>query len=269
MPYWLLYLQDHPMPEVNFDDLEKPRKRRCKAVARPISPNAKRCSLDGCDNPMNARGLCGRHYRVAERDGTLPPLAVKLTICAVEGCPRTPRTKGYCQMHYARFWKHGTTELIETAAHRTHGMCGTITYHSWVGMIQRCTNPKATDYAKYGGKNIKVCDRWRYSFANFYADMGERPEGKTIHRIDPDGDYEPGNCKWATTREQALQKRLSRTNKSGYRGVHFDKGAWVTTISLNNKTAYLGRYKTKEEAARTYNQAAIVHFGPEAMLNAV
>src|SRR5258706_15143171 len=96
-------------------------------------------------------------------------------------------------MHYTRLWKHGTTELIQIAGrkgYRTHGMAGTPTYNSWMLMIQRCTNPKATGYAKYGGKNIKVCERWLHSFANFYADMGERPEGKTIHRIDLDDDYE-------------------------------------------------------------------------------
>jgi AP2 domain len=150
-----------------------------------------------------------------------------------------------------------------------HGMYGTPTYNSWQNMIQRCTNPKATGYKRWGGKGIKVCDRWRYSFENFYADMGERPEGKTIHRIELDGDYEPGNCKWATTQEQNRQQRLHKTNTSSYRGVHYDRGAWVTQISVDNRQMYLGRYETKEEAARTYNQAALTHFGAEAMLNTV
>ncbi len=96
-----------------------------------------------------------------------------------------------------------------------------------------------------------------------------RPKGKTIHRVELDGDYEPGNCKWATAHEQALQSRLPDTNKSGYRGVHFYRGAWIASITCNDERMYLGRYKTKEEAAWTYNQAAIVHFGAEAMLNAV
>lgn len=136
-------------------------------------------------------------------------------------------------------------------------------------MIQRCYNPKATGYAKYGGRGIAVCDRWRYSFKNFLDDMGERPKGKTLHRIDPNGNYEPGNCKWATPQEQARAARLSIKNKSGYRGVHFDRGAWPAAINVDNKTLYLGRHKTKEEAALTYNQAALVHRGAEARLNAV
>ena len=83
-----------------------------------------------------------------------------------------------------------------------HGMQGTPTYHSWSNMIQRCTNPKHHKYANYGAKGITVCERWR-EFANFLADMGVRPEGKTLDRYpDNTGNYEPGNCRWATPAEQ-------------------------------------------------------------------
>lgn len=83
----------------------------------------------------------------------------------------------------------------------------TPTYRSWINMKNRCCCPNSTNYRHYGGRGISVCDRWRDSYENFLADMGERPEGKSIDRIDVAGNYEPSNCRWATQSEQLRNRR--------------------------------------------------------------
>ena len=96
--------------------------------------------------------------------------------------------------------------------HRTHGMERSAEYRTWDGMIQRCHNPRSKAWRWYGAKGVKVCPAWRSSFVRFFQDMGLRPGPEySIDRIDPFGNYEPGNCRWATAKQQARNKRSTLT----------------------------------------------------------
>jgi hypothetical protein len=101
-----------------------------------------------------------------------------------------------------------STEVNKARARHGHNRKGhkSRTYTTWNMMTQRCLNPNNDRYYDYGGRGITVCERW-LDFANFLADMGERPEGTSIDRIDVNGNYEPTNCRWATSAEQGTNKR--------------------------------------------------------------
>ena len=136
-----------------------------------------------------------------------------------------------------------------------HGLRSHRLYTTWRDMKNRCYNEKNKDYRNYGGRGIKVCERW-LDVKNFIDDMyPDYKEGLSLDRVDVNGNYEPNNCRWTTDEVQSRNTRdICKNNTSGYRGVSWSKRdkRWIVQITVKNKLIYLGKYKTALEAAKAY-----------------
>lgn len=118
---------------------------------------------------------------------------------------------------------------------KTHGMSKTKIYSIWNAMNMRCTKPSQDMYEHYGGRGIKVCDRWKHSFDNFYSDIGKFYEpGLSIDRIDPDGDYTPDNCRWANAELQA--NNTTRNRWITVNGITKTLSQWSKITGINRRT---------------------------------
>jgi len=122
------------------------------------------------------------------------PFGLNTKLCEVFRCDEPSKTNRLCRLHYDRTRPKRKRKRAPTNS----------TYHL---MKNRCSNPNNPSYKWYGARGIHVCARWINSYPNFLEDMGEKPEGTSIDRIDPDGNYEPGNCRWSTPMEQTHNRR--------------------------------------------------------------
>jgi len=185
--------------------------------------NLSPCLVENCNKVNKALGYCGAHYAKHLKYGN--PLStakeLKRADCKVSSCisKDTKMVMGFCRLHYQQRKREGLLKPSSVYVSRAkrkikhgHAIYGikSRTYVSWKKMRERCNSPKDIGYKSYGGRGIRVCEEWNNSFVAFLRDMGERPIGKTIDRLDSNGNYELKNCRWATNLQQARNKRNSK-----------------------------------------------------------
>lgn len=232
-----------------------------------------KCSVDGCDkkgigeNNYYAKGYCPQHYTrlIKYGDVSVNKVFKGYNKCKVEGCvsicSKNKRgenifIKGYCIKHYNRFLRYGDAingkykkkeNLVED-----HPL-----YKTYKGIFSRCYLKANPSYKNYGGRGIVVCDRWtgKKGFKNFCEDMGERPNGMTLDRIDVNGNYEPSNCRWATSHQQNANTRRNKYHAGVCKDNTREK--WMAYITINKTVHNLGRFDKYDDALSARQNAEI------------
>ena len=154
----------------------------------------------------------------------------------------------------------------------THGMSKHPFYRLYDGMKQRCYNPNHKGYSNYGGRGITVCNEWRESFESFYEDMfSTYSDNVELDRIDTDGNYCKGNCRWVTRQQNAMNTRGKQNSTSRYKGVCWvsSQKMWMAQIMKDGKQMFLGYFEDEVGAANAYNTSASTLFGEYAHLNKI
>lgn len=142
----------------------------------------------------------------------------------------------------------------------THGLSQHELYGTWLQMLNRCNNPDAPAYDHYGGRGISVCPEWQdpeMGLSNFIRDMGERPEGCTIDRIDNSAGYSRNNCEWVRHSMQVRNRNKYKNKTSKYKGVCFDskRNKWRANIRIKGRQTYLGEFEAEDQAYEAYCEA--------------
>ena len=159
--------------------------------------------------------------------------------------------------------------------HYKHGYTGTAIYSRWRNIINRIEDPSNEQYQYYGARGIKIYPLWRHDFLKFFEYIESLPDygikGMTIDRINTNGNYEPGNLRWATPHMQCVNQRLRKDSKEGFVGIYCYKNRkvrpWTSFIRVNNKVINFGYFKTAKEAAIARNNYIIQNNFTEYKLN--
>jgi len=139
---------------------------------------------------------------------------------------------------------------------KTHCRSKTSAHCRWTSMKNRCNNPKAHQYRDWGGRGIEVCEEWQHDFVAYETYILSLPNafkpGYSLDRKDNDGNYKPGNMRWATRSTQSINKRIANNNTSGHKGVYWTKqvSKWRVSISVGGKLKHLGYFFDKDEAIK-------------------
>lgn len=202
------------------------------------------CKVVNCESKHCARGFCMKHYRKFKKYGDplfVHPKFSHPEICSVEGCENKAYERGWCNKHYTRYLRYGDPLHTEKEM-EMHGMCGTPEYITWSSMKSRCHNKKDTGYERYGGRGIKVCERWQKSFKTFLKDMGNKPfKGAQIDRILNDGNYEPLNCRWISNIENSRNSsatKLTMENARKIRKLYDTKNISFAELGVKYRVSY-------------------------------
>lgn len=185
-------------------------------------------------------------------------------ICQCD-CGKTTIVSG----HNLREGKTKSCGCAKKGVNTIHGFakngCREKLYSVWAGIHQRCDNPHNTAYHNYGGRGIVMCSQWRESYPCFreWAYQNGYEEGLQIDRINNDGNYEPSNCRFVSPTTNAQNRRVQKSNTSGYSGVEYraKQNDYRVTISVNNSHQHIGVYSSLEEAIEARKQAELKYWG--------
>lgn len=156
--------------------------------------------------------------------------------CKIDTCTKPAKNAGCCWGHYQQLRTHG--KIVSKRIREKHFQTNQPEYSTWLHMKDRCHNANSESYYLYGARGISVCDRWRNDFAAFLKDMGIKPSNDhTIERVNNDGNYEPGNCVWATMAEQAQNKR--GVTSVTFNGKTQSLAAWARELGLSKAALYV------------------------------